>query len=131
MSSRGRVLVVEDEALIALSLTDMLESMGLTVCGTADNARSAVELADRDAPDLVLMDIRLRGKGDGIDAARQIRERRATPIIFVTGSCEQEVLDRIKTIPAAALLIKPVLPGQLKSAVDAVLADTTCGLRRS
>ena len=73
MRSRGRVLVVEDEALIALSLTDMLESMGLTVCGTADNARSAVDLADRDAPDLVLMDIRLRGKGDGIDAARQIR----------------------------------------------------------
>jgi two-component system, response regulator PdtaR len=124
MRPRGRVLVVEDEALIALSLTDMLESMGLTVCGTADNARSAVDLADRDAPDLVLMDIRLRGKGDGIDAARQIRERHATAIIFVTGSCEQEMLDRIKTIPAAALLIKPVLPGQLKSAVDAVLADT-------
>jgi CheY-like chemotaxis protein len=124
MRSGSRVLVVEDEALIALSLTDMLESMDLTVCGTADNARSAVELAGRHAPDLVLMDIRLRGKEDGIDAAREIRQRRATAIIFVTGSCEQEVLDRIKTIPAAALLIKPVLPGQLKSAVDAALPDT-------
>ena len=118
------MLVVEDEALIALSLTDMLESMGLTVCGTADNVRSAVDLADRDAPDLVLMDIRLRGEGDGIDAARLIRQRHAAAIIFVTGSCEQEMLDKIKTIPAAALLIKPILPGQLKSAIEAVLADT-------
>jgi DNA-binding NarL/FixJ family response regulator len=124
MRPGGRVLVVEDEALIALSLTDMLESMGFTVCGTADNVRSAVDLADRDAPDLVIMDIRLRGKGDGIDAARQIRQRLPAAIIFVTGSCEQAMLDRIKTIPAAALLIKPVLPGQLKSAVDAVLVDT-------
>jgi DNA-binding response OmpR family regulator len=80
MRPRGRVLVVEDEALIALSLADMLESMGFTVCGTADNVRSAVDMADRDAPDLVLMDIRLRGKGDGIDAARQICERRAGSI---------------------------------------------------
>lgn len=124
MRSGGRVLVVEDEALIALSLTDMLESMDLTVCGTADTARSAVDLAERHAPDLVLMDIRLRGEQDGIDAAQQIRQQRATAIIFVTGSCEQEVLDRIKTVPAAALLIKPVLPGQLKAAVDAVLKHT-------
>jgi CheY-like chemotaxis protein len=116
-----RVLVVEDDALIALSLSDMLENMGLRVCATADTAKQAVELAVEHQPHLVMMDIRLRGKEDGIDAAHGIQERCQTSIIYVTGSCERQVLDRIAPTNPAAILIKPVLPVQLKAAVDKAL----------
>jgi CheY-like chemotaxis protein len=116
-----RVLVVEDDALIALSLSDMLEQMGLLVCATADTAQRAVELVEQHRPDLVMMDIRLRGKEDGIDAVLDIQRRHPTPIIYVTGSCEQQVLDRIASTNPAGVLIKPILPEQLKAAVDQAL----------
>jgi two-component system, response regulator PdtaR len=73
MKASNSVLLVEDEALIALSLTDMLGELGFAVCGPADTARRAVELALSQRPALVLMDIRLKGRPDGIDAAREIR----------------------------------------------------------
>jgi two-component system, response regulator PdtaR len=119
MTTRGSVLVVEDEALIAMSLSDALREMGLSVCATADTARDAITLAGEHRPSVVLMDIRLRGGDDGVDAAREIRHRHGIPILFLTGSCEAEVLDRTKGL--GPVLIKPVLPLQLQAAVDAVL----------
>lgn len=117
-SREGSALIVEDDALIALSLADMLESMGFSVCGTADTAQRAVDLAALHRPSLVLMDVRLRGERDGVDAAREIQERAPARIIFVTGSCEQEIVERINAIRPAGLLIKPVMPEQLKVAVE-------------
>ena len=70
-----KVLVVEDEALIALDLEARLERLGYHVVGTADEADEACELARRESPDLVLMDIRLRGERDGIDAATTLRSQ--------------------------------------------------------
>jgi two-component system, response regulator PdtaR len=118
MTMQGTALVVEDEGLIALSLADMLESMGFIVCGTADTAQKAVALAAMHRPVLVLMDVRLRGERDGVDAAHEIQQNVPTHVIFVTGSCEQEILERIKATRPAGLLIKPILPQQLKAAVE-------------
>jgi DNA-binding NarL/FixJ family response regulator len=118
MPTQGAALVVEDEGLIALSLADMLEGMGFTVCGTADTAEKAVALAAVHRPVLVLMDVRLRGQRDGVDAAHEIQRSLPTRVIFVTGSCEQEILDRINAIRPAGLLIKPIMPQQLKAAVE-------------
>jgi len=99
----------------------MLEEMDLRVCATADTAQRAVELADAHRPILVLMDVRLRGAESGLDAAREIRDRYGTPIIFVTGSCEQEIMDRIQQMHAVGLLIKPILPEQLQAAISRAL----------
>src|SRR5690348_2348320 len=74
-TARPRMLVVEDEWLISLQLEQMLAAAGFEVVGTAANAARAVALADRERPDLVLMDIRLAGPVDGIEAAREIMDR--------------------------------------------------------
>jgi DNA-binding response OmpR family regulator len=121
MKASNSVLLVEDEALIALSLTDMLGELGFAVCGPADTARRAVELALSQRPALVLMDIRLKGRPDGIDAAREIRAQLPVPIIFVTGSCEREMMLRMQAVAAAGVLIKPILLAELKAAIGKAL----------
>jgi CheY-like chemotaxis protein len=118
----GSVLVVDDEALVAMLLTDMLEDMGLRVCDTAATAQEAIALAETHRPDVVLMDIRLQGAGDGIDAAVEIHRRQKTPIIFLTGSRDQETLERIQRHHPADVLTKPIVSAQLKAAIDKVLA---------
>jgi len=117
----GSVLVVDDEALIALGLSDILEGMGLPVCGTAATAKRAIELVDEHRPILVLMDVRLKGTEDGVDAALEIHRRHGTPVIFITGSREQETMNRIHQDHPAGILIKPILPKQLKAEVERVL----------
>jgi two-component system, response regulator PdtaR len=117
----GCVLVVDDEVLIALSLSDMLKGIGLRVCGTAGTAARAVELAETHKPILILMDVRLKGTEDGVDAAIKIYQRQQTPIIFITGSREQETIDRIHQDHPSGLLIKPILPKHLRAAVEKVL----------
>jgi CheY-like chemotaxis protein len=123
-ASPKSVLVVEDDALIALSFSDMLQEIGLQVCGTADTAQRAVALAKELRPDLIMMDVRLRGVEDGIDAALAIQNSCPTAVIYVTGSCEQRVLDRIARTRHAAVLVKPVYPEQLKEAVQSALSTT-------
>ncbi|MFA7430799.1 MAG: response regulator [Rhodospirillaceae bacterium] len=117
------VLVVEDDALIALSLKMTVEDLGYSVCGIADTAAAAVAIARRERPDVVLMDVRLRGRGDGVDAALAMHEDSAPHIIFITGSNEPETRARIEEDHASALLIKPILPAQLDAALRGVLSQ--------
>jgi CheY-like chemotaxis protein len=120
-ASDGCVLVVDDEALIALFLSDTLEELGYRVCGTAATADRAVELAKAYQPRLVLMDVRLKGQGDGVDAALRIHQARPVPVIFITGSREQATLDRIALDHPAAILFKPILPQHLRDALARIL----------
>lgn len=111
------VLVVDDEQLIALGLSIALRDMGFQVCGTAATAARAVELAREHRPSLVLMDVRLKGSSDGVDAALEIHRTTGTPIIFITGSREPETLARIHLDHPADILFKPVLPAHLEKAI--------------
>ena len=80
------LLIVEDNMIIAMDLKERLEQFGYQVCAIAQTGESAVVMASRAHPDLILMDIGL-GKGiDGIEAAQLIRNRQPTPVIFVTGN---------------------------------------------
>src|SRR5947207_15703842 len=79
-----RVLIVEDELLVAWHLETLARELNLDVCGLVPDGDGAIEQADDLDVDLILMDIRLAGKMDGIEAARRIRQRRSTPIIFIT-----------------------------------------------
>lgn len=115
-----RVLIVEDEFLIAEGLRIQLQGMGLEVCGVADTAEEAVALAREHDPRLVLMDMRLRGDLDGVDAAIAIHEQVGARVIFVTGSREPATIERIATDHPAATLFKPVSSQQLRR----VVADT-------
>jgi DNA-binding NarL/FixJ family response regulator len=112
------VLIVEDEHLIAMGLSAQIEDMGLEVCGTADTAEGAVSQARMHRPAIILMDVRLRGEKDGIDAARAIHDSVGSKVIFITGSREQETIDRIGQDHPFAILFKPVSDRQLEATVS-------------
>ena len=117
------IAVVDDEFLIATGLTMQLEDMGMRVCGTAATADEAVSLVQAARPAVVLMDVRLAGPKDGIDAALTIHETVGSKVIFVTGSREAATLARIEQDHPAGVLFKPVLPRQLREAISAALAS--------
>lgn len=117
------VAVVDDEFLIASGLSMQLQDLGMTVCGTAATAEEAVTLVQVHRPAIVLMDVRLGGDKDGIDAALAIHETVGSKVIFVTGSREPATIDRIRLDHPAGVLFKPVLDWQLRDAISQALAS--------
>ena len=122
MTKKNRALIVEDEFLIAEGLRVQLETIGLEVCGIATTAEQAVALNEQHRPDLVLMDVRLAGERDGVDAAMEIHEATQTPVIFLTGSREDMTIARINNDHPAGILFKPVAPLQLQRTIRGVLS---------
>lgn len=114
------VLIVDDDCLIAMTLSLLIEDMGMTVCATAGSAEDAVALAQRDRPALVLMDVRLNGEKDGVDAALAIHETVGSKVIFITASGEAETMTRIGKDHSSAVLIKPITDQQLRDAIAKV-----------
>jgi DNA-binding NarL/FixJ family response regulator len=120
---RHCVLVVDDEVLIAELWCMILEDMQVEVCGIARNVASAIALANQFRPKVILMDVRLEGPGDGIDAAIAIRQSVGSKVIFITGSRDSPTIARIQAAGPARVLFKPVGDGELQDAVAAVLPD--------
>ena len=112
-----RVLVVEDDALIALDLSVSVAQLGGEVVEVAATANDAMRLVGELHPDVVLMDVRLRGEPDGVEAAQIIHTRGATPVIFVTGNSDQETLRRMAELRSAQIILKPVLINELRDAI--------------
>lgn len=117
MKPDGGILVVDDEFLIADLLSAMLEEMGLDVCASAASADEAIAMMRRHEPGLVLMDVRLKGLKDGVDAADEICAIRNVPIIFITGSRERETVQRIEAGHRGPVLFKPIRFDQLEREV--------------
>lgn len=115
------VLVVEDEGIVSLELQEQLESLGHRVVGVADTGEAAVELATSTRPDLVLMDIRLKGTMDGAEAAARIRKTSNVPIVFLTAYSSDEVLRRAMQSEPYGYLVKPIQEQQLSGALRVVL----------
>lgn len=111
------ILVVDDEGLIADLWCMVLEGMGMRVCGTAPTAALAIALAKEHRPRLVLMDLRLRGAQDGVDAALAITASVGSRIIFITGSRDPSAMAQIQSARPAAALFKPVSDRQLQAAI--------------
>lgn len=103
-----RVLIVEDEALVADDLADTIEAAGALVIGVAAEQRDAIRFTVDHRPDVVLMDIRLRNGDDGIDAAEALRAIIDIPIIFCTGNGDPATRRRVQAFANAELLLKPV-----------------------
>jgi two-component system, response regulator PdtaR len=116
------VLVVEDEYVIAELFAGQIEHMGLAVCGIANTAEKAIALAIEHRPAVVLMDVRLKGVMDGVDASIAIHNAVGSKVIFITGSREPATLERIKLDHATAVLIKPLFGRKLETAVEAALS---------
>ncbi len=115
MPQQKSVLIVDDEAAIAFALERKLKTEGYSVCGTASSKDEAVCLARQTNPDYIIMDIRLSGEGDGIDAAQEILRTNDTNIIFITGYSEGAVKKRAMELNPYAYLVKPVRSAKLIS----------------
>jgi len=101
MALAPRVLIVEDELLIAEYFKIIIEQLGYEVCGLARSADEAVALARREEPAVIFMDVRLAGERDGVEAAQEIHAIRPVPVIYVTASREPQTSQRIKDDPPA------------------------------
>lgn len=114
----AKILIVEDEFLIAMECEWILADAGHEVVGIAADEQQAVSLAERTRPDLVLMDIRLARGGDGIAAAKAIRSRYGTRSVFVSAHGERETRTRGEAADPAGWLVKPYTAATLLEAVD-------------
>ncbi|MBD2503328.1 hybrid sensor histidine kinase/response regulator [Anabaena azotica] len=116
-----RVLIVEDEYILAINLQESLELLGYTVVDIADSAELAIEKSTQLLPNLILMDIRLRGEKDGIQAAEQIWHNLQIPIIYVTGHSDQSTVERATLTFPFGYILKPVREQELYVAIQTAL----------
>ena len=107
VAGRARILVVEDEAIIAMDLTSTLDRLGWRVIGTAATGADSIAQAGAERPDIVLMDIRLQGPMNGLEAAREIKSRWGIPIIFLTAYGEDALTERLGPPNGTPRLTKP------------------------
>ena len=114
----ARILIVEDETIIAMAIEQTLRYLGFEVAGAARTGERAVELAGEVRPDLVLMDIRLAGKMDGIEAAGQIRAKYQTPVVYLTSHGDRAVLARAKVTEPSGYILKPFDERALQIAIE-------------
>jgi DNA-binding NarL/FixJ family response regulator len=119
--SEARVLIVEDEIVIVRGLEQALEKLGYTVCGFAFSGEEALDLVEEEKPDLVLVDIFLRGKMDGIELVQEITSRFEIPTIYLTAYSSKEVLDRAKLTGPFGYIVKPFRERQLKVNIELAL----------
>lgn len=123
----ARVLIVEDQALIALALAADLTAMYCEVVGRAASGEAAIELARRHAPDIVVMDVHLAGSIDGVEAAALIKAECAPRLIFVTAYADGPDRARMEALRPTAILSKPYHPNELNLAVNVCGRDRIRG----
>ncbi len=115
------IMIVEDEVLIAAELKEKLISFGYSVSSTTTSGEKALELLRQVKPDLILMDIQLKGKLDGIETARLIQEFHQIPVIFLTAFADREFIQKAKVCTPFGYLIKPVDIRELHSTIEMAL----------
>ncbi len=123
-----RILIVEDEPLVALELKETLEEAGFEVPQTVDTADQVLQAVTRDKPALILMDVRLRSFIDGIDVVSRMRLMSQVPVVYLTAYSTPEVLQRAESTHPAAFLIKPVEGAALVSTIRSILKPTPMGV---
>ena len=116
--ARTRVLLVEDDILIAWTISSTLKQLGCTVVDYADNADQAVERAIAVQPDVILMDIGLAGARDGIDAAGEIRTQTGKSVIYLTGHADVATLKRAAETAPLSFVFKPFDEATLGAALN-------------
>jgi PAS domain S-box-containing protein len=117
----ARILIVEDDAILATHLEDMLIQLGYQVVGMAATGAAAVASALAQQPDAILMDIRLRGEMTGLQVAEELHKQNSFPIIYLTAYTDDMLLDQAKITEAYAYLAKPVRPRELRASLEMAL----------
>ena len=116
-----KVLVVEDENIIALNIKSKLKKLGYSVPSIASSGEEAIKKADITFPDLILMDIMLKGDMDGVEAAEQIRDKFDIPIIYLTAFSDDKILERAKLTEPYGYILKPFKENDLRTSIEIAL----------
>jgi CheY-like chemotaxis protein len=119
--NEAKILVVEDENIVAMDIKCMLVKLGYDVLGIVSNGENAVRQAELMSPDLILMDIIIKGSIDGIEAACRIRTKFKVPIIFLTAHSDQKTRQRAKMAEPNGYLLKPFHEAELDNVIKSSL----------
>ena len=114
----AQILVVEDENIVALEIQSRLEGLGYVVLAIASSGEEAIQKAEETNPDLVLMDIKLKGDMDGIEAAEEIRTRFNLPVVYLTAYAEENTLQRAKITAPYGYILKPFEERELHANIE-------------
>ena len=115
------ILVVEDETIVAKDIQCSLQRLGYHVPSTATSGEEAIRKADEIKPDLVIMDIVLKGRMDGIETAQHLQRQFDLPIVYLTAYADHQTLDRVKTTTPAGYMLKPFQPTELRTTIELAL----------
>ncbi|MAO66025.1 MAG: response regulator [Balneola sp.] len=115
-----KILIVEDDMIISLVVENMIKKLGHTLVGKSASGEEAIDLALEHKPDIILMDIRLKGEMDGIEAVTRIKEHIDTDVIYLTGNSDKVNYDRAKATECIDLISKPFTIGELTRSLDRV-----------
>jgi|SRR5579872_4780671 len=121
VSSKPRALIVEDEVLIAEELKARLSLLGFSVIAAVDSGEEGIAIATRERPDLVLMDIRLKGEKDGVQATKEIHQQVDVPIVYLTAYSDRLSVDRARGTEYDGFVLKPFRAGELQSTIEIVM----------
>lgn len=119
--SKTNILIVEDESIVAKDIQMSLRKLGYTVVGICSNGEDAIRTVEEQTPDLVLMDIMLKGNMSGIEAAEQVRARFNIPIIYLTAYADESTLSKAKITEPYGYIIKPFKEIDLRTSIEMAL----------
>jgi len=127
---KARILIVEDEAIIAMEVESQLQSLGYDVTSIVDTGVKAIKKAEEDKPDIILMDIRIKGKMDGIGAAEAIRSQFGIPVIFSTAYLDEERIEQAKITMPFGYVLKPIQERDLRVTLEMALYVAKVDIKR-
>jgi two-component system, NtrC family, response regulator AtoC len=119
--NQSRIMIVEDERITAEDIHDILTHLGYTVTAVVSSGADAIREAERTRPNLVMMDIRIKGDMDGVETARAIREQFDIPVVYLTAHADRETLERAKLAEPLGYLVKPFQEPELQASIEMAL----------
>ncbi len=125
-----RFLIVEDDDIAVSLFQRILNELGYQISSIVRSGEEAIEKAETDKPDLILMDIKLQGGMDGIAASEIIRKKAQTPVVFLSAHSDEEILERVKLTGPFGYILKPVKSLDLKIAIEMALNASKIDTKR-
>jgi len=119
--SKNNILVVEDESIVSKDIQQSLKKLGYNIVGAASTGEKAIEIANETKPDLVLMDIMLKGEMSGIETAEKIKETLSIPVIYLTAYADENTLAKAKVTEPYGYIIKPFKEIDLHTSIEMAL----------
>jgi CheY-like chemotaxis protein len=122
--AKANIMVVEDEGVVSIDIRNMLQKAGYGIAAVAFKGEEAIIKAEQSTPDLILMDIGLKGEIDGIETAKRIRDKFQIPVVFLTGFADDVTMAKAREVNPSGFIIKPINEAELNKTLDTILKKT-------